>query len=204
MKITFVFIALTALCISAIGQEKPRLITRTARSDAPPEYGTVPFAGSERFKLTFVPAKDTTYVTIYLFEYLNGKRIEKHEFFEYICTRLITKGQKLVFEMVPSTNRDDTMRVFVTFPDMMAARPLFAGKGKSYKYVPYNVQKEGNVLKDTDILMLFYEDDPKTNEVESTVKKYVKDGKLDTDPSVNNELLSKIERYAILFYKIRQ
>jgi hypothetical protein len=169
-----------------------------------PEYGTVPFAGSERFKLTFLPAKDTIQVTIFLFEYLNGKRIDKHEFFEYFCTRLIAKGQKLTLEVVPSTNKDDTMRVFINFPDMTASRPLFASKGKSFKYVPYSAWKDGNILKDSDELMLFYEDDTETNKVETVVKRYVKEGKLDPNISVNNELLSKIERYAILFYRIKQ
>jgi hypothetical protein len=36
MKITFVIIALTTLCISVIGQEKPQIITKTVRMDAPP------------------------------------------------------------------------------------------------------------------------------------------------------------------------
>jgi hypothetical protein len=181
-----------------IAQQKPSGITlKTTKRGEPSPYEPSP--DSERFKMKCVAKKDTTAFFMYLREYEGGKKI--YDETERINFGRARKGAKFSWEVVPDVSAENILRVYVYFPGFIAHRMKVSVKGKYFNYVPYQLKDDTGQTEDVP-LMLFYEDDAETHEMEALVQKQTIDGKLNPAAAKNKALLVKIKRYAILTYTL--
>jgi hypothetical protein len=182
-------------------QPPPGITLKTTKRGDPLPPHSEPAPDSERFKTTCVATKDTTDFRMYLWEYVNGEKIEEHPVWENISYRQLLKGNKISWEVVPDISEQDTFRIYVYFPGFIAHRLKVPNAGKCFKYAPYQPTENAGLTKEIPV-MLLYEDDATTHETEKLVKKYLTDGKLNPAAAKNKVLLSKIKRYAILLYTL--
>jgi hypothetical protein len=158
-----------------------------------------PSPESERFKMNYVIKKDTGMYIMYLREYVNGEKTDDN--FERIIFGQGQKGTKVFWEVVPDTSAANILRIFVYTPGFTAHRMKVSETGKYFNYVPYRLSEPSGQAEEIP-LMLFYEDDTGTREVEKRVKKQLTDGKLNPDAGKNRSLLSGIKRYVILTFTL--
>jgi hypothetical protein len=158
-----------------------------------------PAPGCERFKIGCDTKVEISDFKMYLREYQDGEKA--HDAFEEMYFTQISKGNKLVWEVVPDVSTTNLLKIFVYFPGFVAHRIKTGSIGKQFKYAPY-LQTENTMQADEVPLMLFYEDDVATGEMEKLVKQHMTDSKLNPNAAKNKLPLSKIKRYAILSYRL--
>jgi hypothetical protein len=203
MKIFIILLmACSIVTCDVIAQQRPPgVILKSVRRGEPLPEEAIPAPESERFKMSWVAPKDTSNFEMYLWEYVEGERVDEFSrVLENVYTGQFSKGNRLTWEVVPDiVSTNDTLGIFIYFPGMTARRLKIPEKGKCFKYAPYRLMKNTGRTGEVP-LMLFYEDNIATGETEKLIKRYMTDGKLNPDVARNKLLLSKINRYSILLY----
>jgi hypothetical protein len=196
MKICIILLTI-CLFTEVTAQQRISGITLKTTKKGEKSNAPEPSPESERFKMNCLINKDTGTYILYLREYVNGRK--RHDNLEQLISGRGQKGTKVFWEVVPDTSAANILRVFVYTPGFIAHRMKVFEKGKYFSYAPYRLFDLSAQAEEVP-LMLFYEDDTETREVEKRVEKHLTDGKLNPDIGKNNSLLSGIKRYVILTY----
>lgn len=168
----------------------------TRRGDRPPLDLSVS-ANSERIKTRFEIDNDSLlFCFLYINEYVDGERVINTSFDRLYAFGGLKKGSMCFWEMIPDISAGDSLKLVFNFPGFATMREKKTLPGKCFKYVSYE-HASSFMQKEETPLLLIYEDDTDTGETEKIVQKYLKNGLLKSN---SKEILSKIERYFIVYY----
>lgn len=158
-----------------------------------------PAANSEYFKIKCNILKDSIHFALYAKEFKGGKHVPDD--FERINSGLFFKGDKLIWEIVPDLSDKHHLKLFMYFPGMTVCRQKLTSLNKCFKYRLYKETQSAAYGKNVP-LMLVYEDDLYSGEVERFINEFAGQGLLEPVSVKNEKLLAGLDRYIIIYYRL--
>lgn len=200
----FVFALYVLLPVTISGQErpmirqvKPGVIVATTPRSAGPAFRPNP--NTPITKLRYKAPAPLTFT-------LHEKRIvDGMPFPDYddCFEKLHLKTDEVFFgEMIPEQKTPQQIQLFFNIYLMSRMSDIKAREDNVLKLIHFEPVPEEQRLS-TIPLLLIYEDDPVSGTNEQLVEKYMKDGKLVVDQTLNEEMLNQLQNYRLVHYNIR-
>lgn len=185
------------------GQNRPPgIITKTVpRGTVVP--GSMPHADAERHKIRLASVEGDYEVLILFQNFINGNYIPREHFEERVAFVRFGPQSPLVYEIALELQNDSSLcKLFFLFPDMrwikykaVSDQSTFCLK---FLFFDYDTQITDNASLP---LLLVYEDNRTTGEIENKLKAFVTNGKLKKTAKTNEFIERNIENYSLLNYQ---
>ena len=159
-----------------------------------------PSAHSEHIKIiTPALASDVSF-NLRIKEYVNGKEVS--DYLSNIFTGNVSKGNKIIFELVPDKSDLFHFKLFTYFPGSTWARYKKPKTNSTFKYCQF--QRKDEINLETEVPLLFiYEDNISDSNVEVFINSLLENNKLSESVAQEKNIYSIIKRYCIVYYTIK-
>ena len=160
-----------------------------------------PSVFSERIKIIIPEFSHDVYFSLSIKEYVNDEEVS--DFLSNIVTEYVSKGNKIIFELVPDKSDLFSFKLFTFHPGSQWLRYKKPNTNSTFKYCQF--QKTENINLETEIpLLLLYEDNISNSNVEVFINSLLEDNKLSVKVAKEKNIYSKINRYCIVYYTIKK
>lgn len=199
-KLFFILVLFCSLYGTISAQNRlPGITTKTVpRGTIIP--GTMPHADAEKHKVRLTSVESGYKVLILFQNFINGKYMPEDHLEERVSSRHIGPQNPLIFEIALELQDDSNLcKLFFLFPDMHWVKSKAVSEQSTFcvkfLFFDYDTQITDDAFMP---LLLVYEDNRTTGEIEKKLRKFVVNGKLKKTAKTNEFIKQNIENYSLL------